>query len=278
MGGRLTVTSKVHCGSTFTFILPYQVSPIEENSDDPDDLSDMADHDSVTDDVTAGFFQFQPRTLGSLFSSNGTSRSKKLLPNSIGFGSAHKVNGFSETSYSFPSNNRQKETAPLEDACSVAEVAETLSEPESSFSHSPEPENETEVSRGKQCHVETTSWFQNPATESTSHSEANGEMIETSKTNEPQKICEMQEKPDRISQSPSSSSAEVPETKPKPKPKILLVEDNKINVMVAKSMMKQLGHSIDVVNNGVEAVHAVQCQNYDLILMVISGMLGFSHS
>ncbi|KAI8020449.1 Histidine kinase 5 [Camellia lanceoleosa] len=37
------------------------------------------------------------------------------------------------------------------------------------------------------------------------------------------------------------------------KPKILLVEDNKINVMVTRSMMKQLGHTIDVVNNGVEA-------------------------
>lgn len=273
MGGRLTVTSKVHCGSTFTFILPYQVSLIEANSDDPDDLSDIADHDSVTDDLTAGFFQFQPRTLGSLFSSNGSSRSKKLLPNSIGFASAHEVNGFLEKSYSFPSNNRRKETAPLEDACSVAEDTETLSEAESSFSHSPEPENGKELSRGKQCHVDTTSQFQNPAAESTSHSETSGEMIQMSKTNEPQKICETQEKPDRISQSPSNSSVEVPETKPKPKPKILLVEDNKINVMVAKSMMKQLGHSIDVVNNGVEAVHAVQCQKYDLILMVISGFL-----
>ncbi|CAA0838305.1 Histidine kinase 5 [Striga hermonthica] len=51
------------------------------------------------------------------------------------------------------------------------------------------------------------------------------------------------------------------------RPKILLVEDNKINVMVAKSMMKQLGHEIDVVNNGVEAVRAVQTNDYHLILM-----------
>ncbi|CAL5384508.1 unnamed protein product [Camellia sinensis] len=48
---------------------------------------------------------------------------------------------------------------------------------------------------------------------------------------------------------------------------ILLVEDNKINVMVTRSMMKQLGHTIDVVNNGVEAIRAVQSCTYDLVLM-----------
>ncbi|KAI8009229.1 Histidine kinase 5 [Camellia lanceoleosa] len=53
------------------------------------------------------------------------------------------------------------------------------------------------------------------------------------------------------------------------KPKIFLVEDNKINTMVTRSMMKQLGHTIDVVNNGVEAVRAVQSCTYDLVLMVI---------
>ncbi|KAE8654763.1 hypothetical protein F3Y22_tig00117047pilonHSYRG00141 [Hibiscus syriacus] len=50
-------------------------------------------------------------------------------------------------------------------------------------------------------------------------------------------------------------------------PNILLVEDSKINVMVAQSMLKQLGHTIDVVNNGVEAVCAVQKRSYDLVLM-----------
>ncbi|KAL1557412.1 histidine kinase 5-like [Salvia divinorum] len=49
--------------------------------------------------------------------------------------------------------------------------------------------------------------------------------------------------------------------------KILLVEDNKINIMVAKSMTKQLGYAIDVVSNGAEAVKAVQRSSYHLILM-----------
>ncbi|CAL5392469.1 unnamed protein product [Camellia sinensis] len=38
--------------------------------------------------------------------------------------------------------------------------------------------------------------------------------------------------------------------------------------MVTRSMMKQLGHTIDVVNNGVEAVRAVQSCTYDLVLMI----------
>ncbi|KAH7573999.1 hypothetical protein ACOSQ2_008268 [Xanthoceras sorbifolium] len=269
MGGRLTVTSTVHCGSTFTFILPYKVSPICDHSDDPDELSDMADHDAAAqDDLTAGFFQFQPRTLGSLFSSNGSSRTQKLLPNSIGFASSHKLNGFLEDSYSFPSNNvRQKEVSSPEDACSVAETeeTETLSEPESSFRHSLEPHCENEVSRGKQCQVDKNNQLQNPVTESNGHSEAKKEMDLVAKTSEIQGSCQRQEKSETISQCTSNSSPEVPKTKAKPK--ILLVEDNKINVMVTQSMMKQLGHSIDVVNNGIEAVRAVQRSTYDLVLM-----------
>ncbi|CAF1696982.1 unnamed protein product [Brassica napus] len=51
------------------------------------------------------------------------------------------------------------------------------------------------------------------------------------------------------------------------KPKILLVEDNKINIMVAKSMMKQLGYTFDIANNGVEAITAIKGTSYDLVLM-----------
>ncbi|KAI7988142.1 Histidine kinase 5 [Camellia lanceoleosa] len=62
MGGHLSVFSQEHHGSTFTFILPYKVSPAADNSDDPDELSDMADHDAPDDanddDTSFGFFQF----------------------------------------------------------------------------------------------------------------------------------------------------------------------------------------------------------------------------
>lgn len=51
-------------------------------------------------------------------------------------------------------------------------------------------------------------------------------------------------------------------------PRILLAEDNKVNVMVAQSMLKRLGLKLEVVNNGAEALQAVQQHSYDVILMV----------
>ncbi|KDP33470.1 hypothetical protein JCGZ_07041 [Jatropha curcas] len=264
MGGCLTVSSKVNCGSTFTFVLPYKVSSICDSSDDTDELSEMADNDTEEDE-TAGFFLFQPRTLGSLFS-NGSTRTQKLLPHRIGYSNSHKLNGFSESGYSFPSNNTKlKETASVEDACSMVEVADTLSDPESSFSHSPEPDNEIVACRSKQCQNDTNNPLQNHAPESTCCTESSRQVDASSKTNEPQQSCRTPEKSDASSQSTSGSSPQVPTSKLQPK--ILLVEDNKINVMVTRSMMKQLGHTIDVVNNGIEAVRAVHCNCYDLILM-----------
>jgi len=56
IGGRLTVSSKEHCGSTFTFILPYKVSTSCDNFDDLDELSDV---DGNEDDTIEGFFQNQ---------------------------------------------------------------------------------------------------------------------------------------------------------------------------------------------------------------------------
>ncbi|CAL5443704.1 unnamed protein product [Camellia sinensis] len=170
MGGHLSVSSREHHGSTFTFILPYKVSPAADNSDDPDELSDMANHDApddANDDDT-------------------------------------------KDSYSFPSSNiATKEVTSLEDACSV-DGANTSLEHESSMRDNPDSAKKIAVGSDNeiQCH---------------------------NKENDVGKI--------------------------------LLVEDNKINVMVTRSMMKQLGHTIDIVNNGVEAARAVQSCTCDLILM-----------
>jgi PAS domain S-box-containing protein len=50
--------------------------------------------------------------------------------------------------------------------------------------------------------------------------------------------------------------------------RILLVEDNRVNQMVASSMLKRLGYQLDAIaNDGFEAVQAVQNYDYDLILM-----------
>lgn len=50
---------------------------------------------------------------------------------------------------------------------------------------------------------------------------------------------------------------------------ILLAEDNKINVLVAKQMIENAGHRVVVANNGMEAVECFQQQEFDLILMDI---------
>ncbi len=56
-------------------------------------------------------------------------------------------------------------------------------------------------------------------------------------------------------------------SQPKPS-RILLAEDNKVNVMVAQSMLTKLGHVLEVANNGADAIQALQRNSYDLILMV----------
>jgi len=49
--------------------------------------------------------------------------------------------------------------------------------------------------------------------------------------------------------------------------KVLVVEDNKINVLVAKATMKRFGLNIDIASNGVEAIDMLKRKSYDLVLM-----------
>ncbi len=49
--------------------------------------------------------------------------------------------------------------------------------------------------------------------------------------------------------------------------RILLTEDNEINQEVCKDILANYGLSVDIANNGVEALEKVQQQSYDLILM-----------
>ncbi|KAK8499382.1 hypothetical protein V6N12_037020 [Hibiscus sabdariffa] len=234
MGGRLTVSSRVHCGSTFTFILPCKVSLSCNYSDDPDDLSDMDDHGAINDDAMAGFFQFQPHT--------------------------------SEPCYSFPTSNGQtKEMDLVEDACSVAEAVDVSSEPESSFSHSTDCENGSAICRDKHHQNDVNAESKASTRDVSGCSDTSRDMGVEMKISEPQLQPKRQERSDSSFQPTINGSQEVSDSISKPK--ILLVEDNKINVMVTQNMMKQLDHTIDVVNNGVEAIRAVQCHSYDLVLM-----------
>ena len=49
--------------------------------------------------------------------------------------------------------------------------------------------------------------------------------------------------------------------------RILLAEDNKVNQKVATLLLKRLGYTANIVNNGEEVLEALQQQVYDLILM-----------
>jgi CheY-like chemotaxis protein len=51
--------------------------------------------------------------------------------------------------------------------------------------------------------------------------------------------------------------------------RILVVDDNRVNVMVAAKLLKRWNAVIDSAENGEDAYHKVQKENYDLILMDI---------
>ncbi|CAN4128216.1 unnamed protein product [Withania somnifera] len=267
MGGHMTVSSKEHHGSTFTFILPYKVSPVCDSSDDNEELSEMDNHDTASegsdDDINSGFFQFQPRTLGSLFSSHSSGRATKLSSNGFGFNNLNNTNGFPVNCHSFPlDSNTSKETGSVEDACSVADAVETSSDPESSFRHTRNSGNPSTSGRDQKINSVLDHQFHTPSLASPNSATINSDQREIT-----EKIAksQIQEQPDRDSECSSGNAVKILKTSSKPK--ILLVEDNKILVMVTRSMMKQLGHDIDIVNNGLEAVRAVQSNRYDLILM-----------
>ena len=49
--------------------------------------------------------------------------------------------------------------------------------------------------------------------------------------------------------------------------RVLLVEDNAINQLVASEMLTHFGCSTEVANNGSEAVELIKANTYDLVLM-----------
>ncbi|MBF0562521.1 MAG: response regulator [Alphaproteobacteria bacterium] len=64
---------------------------------------------------------------------------------------------------------------------------------------------------------------------------------------------------------PATSPAGVPVlTQPL---RILLAEDNRINQMLVRSMLQKFGHTVRVVDNGRQALHAVMAEGIDVVLM-----------
>ncbi|MCL7050055.1 hypothetical protein MKW94_016128 [Papaver nudicaule] len=267
MGGHLTVTSTVHSGSTFTFLLPYKVSPEREPLDD---FEDMDGHEVVslsdgnTDEIDSGVYLFEPRTLSSLFSSDGSSsRTTKPSTNKLGYNNMNKLNKFSQDTFAFNSkyNCTSRGVASLGDASSVTDAAEPFSQPKTSLEQETNSDNRNGSYRSDPCHSELNSPQQQNYATGSPRSER--KWVETDKMH--RKI--MQDTGQRQDNDGGKCNDSTELNKPNLKPKILLVEDSKINVLVANKMMKQLGHTLDIVNNGAEAIRAVQNHRYDLVLM-----------
>ncbi len=64
-----------------------------------------------------------------------------------------------------------------------------------------------------------------------------------------------------------TTSAEVGSAEGRRPLRVLLAEDNIVNQKVARLMLAKLGHRVDVVANGLEAVDAVRLGAYDVVLM-----------
>lgn len=74
-----------------------------------------------------------------------------------------------------------------------------------------------------------------------------------------------------VSKTTSRVKSDITETEPvrAQAMRVLLVEDNAVNQMLATAILKKAGHEVEVAVNGVEAVDAVQDKTFDAVLMDI---------
>lgn len=49
--------------------------------------------------------------------------------------------------------------------------------------------------------------------------------------------------------------------------RLLIAEDNAVNALIARKMFEKLGHSVNLVANGREAIHALEMAPYDIVFM-----------
>lgn len=71
----------------------------------------------------------------------------------------------------------------------------------------------------------------------------------------------------KVESSPQVAPAALPTQEALPPLSILLAEDGPANQLLAKALLERWGHRVTVVNNGLEAVTAMENDPYDLVLM-----------
>ncbi|CAN6460154.1 unnamed protein product [Victoria cruziana] len=265
MGGKLSVTSRENFGSTFTFVLPCHVPQEEEVSDDADsENADLPKHDACSfrdvNEAKEGHFHFAPRASLSVGGRMKTSPLNNNLPNTINamIGLPPDLTG------TCSSLNYDREPA-LDDSSSLAITSESLLDHEGSLERHLKlgsddkniPKCDENDGRNSNCDRLFHETCKAPSSFKLMNQE---ECQKTYPSQEDEKSAQNCGMPTVSTMEPKNS---------RPNPRVLLVEDNEINVMVAQSMMKQLGHHIDVAYNGLEAVRAIQFSEYDLVLMDI---------
>ena len=239
MGGTLTVVSNENEGSMFTFMIPCKIPVKEELSDDPDDEPSSRNDFTISD--IEGSFVFKPKV--------------RLPRLSYGVPMMNNTKLFGSNITCYDPTNMLGDHKLLSNGFASMKEDSGKCAPTASQSNGPSVRSIDEEQDDGSMVFELNSQAERI-------SSSRGDTVSVSGTGiqEGRKACKALEEKSLNKKSkcfPSSSKA-----------KILLVEDNKVNIMVAKSMLAPLGYGIDIVNNGVEAIHAVQKHQYDLILMV----------
>ncbi|KAG6553889.1 hypothetical protein Mapa_004806 [Marchantia paleacea] len=273
MGGTLKVASKENEGSTFSFTLPLRAvkekpSQVQLNDKVYRMISDSQEKTEISS-KKRGYFQFTPNVIPSTV---GSTRPLLHSPSADGKGKNGKAMDVSKLRQMYGESFAQNsQPGGLGDHSQTGETNSTADKA------LPKEENRLPLSsRDVTGSSSSQSCCDGPsdlihkrgcaATSDTSCQPPPSLKSNTPKNNAGGSKASIPPLPPAriLNSSPNADQ------RPQRLPRILLAEDNKVNVMVAQSMLKRLGHSLEVVSNGAEAVHAVQKSNYDLILMDVS--------
>jgi CheY-like chemotaxis protein len=290
MGGSLTVTSKENHGSTFSFSLPFRVYPERSMSSGrlSDEVYDMMTKEEKLEgsDILAsskkvGYFHFTSKVPTSKPSSPSLSPLPSPSPN--------PPIPPSSSSSTWSDNRKQSNPEPK---IKVVPRSRDSSTGRSSSRRKPVP-------AGKPVKPSALSFYQECSPEFMDcDSKAPGDQMEyipglsmphcqvpapvalkqrtggssrtpssPSKVRSPRDLAGQGRKVGKTNQGSTMLPPAAQDVQPHKQSRILLAEDNKVNVMVAQSMMQRLGHKLEVVSNGAEAIEAVKRNTYDVILM-----------